>query len=1059
MTKSAAPANRVLIRASAGTGKTFRLSNHYLSQLLRGASPETILATTFTRKAAGEIQERLFERLLEAATSLEKANELAGFLGLSLTSDQAAEQLHLLARNMHRVRVSTLDAFYAKLATAYSLEFGLPSDWHVLDEVDVLPLKLRALDDTLKGAETQDTVALLHLLDKGESKRRVIGQMLDAVNSFHNVFVDAGRRYEPWDQIPEPQFASDEALAEAIIALQAEGQAFPHKMGAKAIQTVVGSLVAEQWKDVINSTMVKYAIDGTCKYQRKPFSDALTAALKTVGNHAAQHLLVELRAQNRATFELLHRFDLAYQDRKGESRGLTFTDVTRYLADSISSMKHADVGFRLDGEIDHLLLDEFQDTSLPQWGILEPIAEQTLKHTNGSVFCVGDTKQAIYRWRGGVAAIFDRVEDQLGIKPETMDCSYRSAKVIIDVVNELFGDLPRYGDFAEPDRLAAETWHSQFKSHKAAPVHAGYAEVRVTPKSETRSTFGSDLRKWAAEFVRDLHHDHPGRTIGVLTRKNEVASEIVAHLRGLGVNASDEGREKLTDSAAVQLLLSLITLADTPHDKAARFHVATSPLTLPAELSSHLDDVSAAALSTRLRSCFMDEGFGVTVHRWASYLVDECGPRDIARLRQLVALADCYDRTSSPTASEFLRLVRENKANDPLPELVRVMTVHQSKGLEFDIVVLTELDDPCYNLSRTGFAAARPKPHEPPDRIMRYRAKEEVALFPREVQEVFREAATAEMTEALCRFYVAATRAQSSLYFLVAPSGKSRSSESTRFSDLVRVFLCDNSPFVEGEVAATFGDPDWDGQAVEQTAPREPHEATIALRSDARERLQPVTPSSLAHGAGLSREWTFEGTSDGSAAARGTLVHAWLEQIEWLDTSTSLSVDRQDMIAHRLDIAPSLVQSACDLLETFMGTDTARTVLSKQLYEETTGQRVHSVLCELPFTYKMEGSRVTGTVDRLVLFEVDGQIAGGEIIDWKTDWVRDDSHLAEKVNHYRPQLAAYAQAIAELFSLDVESLSTRLVFLACGRDVQIDVSQTRPAANSVPGATQQTLFD
>ncbi len=119
--------SHVLISASAGTGKTFQLSNRYIGLLHSGVMPDQILATTFTRKAAGEILDRVIVRLAEAALDSRKRQELAKWLQVAaLPSTRCHEMLRQMLRQLHRLRVSTLDAFFAQLAGSFSLELGLP---------------------------------------------------------------------------------------------------------------------------------------------------------------------------------------------------------------------------------------------------------------------------------------------------------------------------------------------------------------------------------------------------------------------------------------------------------------------------------------------------------------------------------------------------------------------------------------------------------------------------------------------------------------------------------------------------------------------------------------------------------------------------------------------------------------------------------------------------------------------------------------------------------------------------------------------------------------------
>src|SRR6056297_2150743 len=136
----------VLIRASAGTGKTFQLSNRFLILLHQGVSPDEILATTFTRKAAGEILDRVMVRLATAAMSAAAGQRLASELGLdALSHDACLAMLRSVIHHLHRLRICTLDAFFAQLAGSFSLELGLPSGWHIIEALHDRYLRTAAI--------------------------------------------------------------------------------------------------------------------------------------------------------------------------------------------------------------------------------------------------------------------------------------------------------------------------------------------------------------------------------------------------------------------------------------------------------------------------------------------------------------------------------------------------------------------------------------------------------------------------------------------------------------------------------------------------------------------------------------------------------------------------------------------------------------------------------------------------------------------------------------------------------------------------------------------------
>ena len=163
-------------------------------------------------------------------------------------------------------------------------------------------------------------------------------------------------------------------------------------------------------------------------------------------------LLSLLSAQNRATGSILEYYKHQIHELKQSQRTISFDDVAVRLANHISNLDHDAFARRMDGAIDHLLLDEFQDTSVTQWQVLRPFAVRSAQSDDAaddldspitrSFFCVGDTKQAIYGWRGGVAEIFDAVDTEIPeVTAAEQNKSFRSSPVIIETVNEVFEKL------------------------------------------------------------------------------------------------------------------------------------------------------------------------------------------------------------------------------------------------------------------------------------------------------------------------------------------------------------------------------------------------------------------------------------------------------------------------------------------------------------------------------------------------------------------------------------------------------------------------------------------
>lgn len=166
-------------------------------------------------------------------------------------------------------------------------------------------------------------------------------------------------------------------------------------------------------------------------------------------------------------------------------------------------------------------------------------------------------------------------------------------------------------------------------------------------------------------------------------------------------------------------MLSLLAIADHPGDTIARYHVANSPLGPIVGFSDYADADTARRLSLEIRRSLLERGYGASIYQWARELTPFCNPRELTRLMQLVSLAYRYEDHATEQAEDFIETVSATKVEDPSAADVRVMNIHQSKGLQFDIVVLPELDGPIRgNVPR--MIVGRPSPTEPVEAVFRY---------------------------------------------------------------------------------------------------------------------------------------------------------------------------------------------------------------------------------------------------------------------------------------------------------------------------------------------------
>ena len=193
----------VLIRASAGTGKTFQLTNRYLGLAAAGCSPDHILAATFARKAAGEILDRVLTRLADAADDPKKLAELKLHLKLPrLDAAVCTRLLRGLVDRLHRLQISTLDSFFIQLAGSFSLELGLPPGWHIVESIEDKLLRYEAIQQVLHDHPLADTTQLVQLLGKGEATRSITDKIADIVESLYEVYRETAPTPDIWKRLP-----------------------------------------------------------------------------------------------------------------------------------------------------------------------------------------------------------------------------------------------------------------------------------------------------------------------------------------------------------------------------------------------------------------------------------------------------------------------------------------------------------------------------------------------------------------------------------------------------------------------------------------------------------------------------------------------------------------------------------------------------------------------------------------------------------------------------------------------------------------------------------------
>lgn len=1039
------------ILASAGSGKTYQLVNRYLTIVDRLGRPDGILASTFTRAAAGEIRGRILLRLAEAADNAKKRKELGDDLGhANLSREDVLNRLALLTRSIHRMNIRTLDSFFASIVRAFALELRVPPGAQVLDEVQAAALRTEAIRRVLDEADAEQLVELLRLITQGRSERGVHRTIDREVNELYGVFRESTA--EAWEVIRErPGRLDPPALVEAIQRLEAvrvEGKARGNAHAADCERAR-----AWKWDEFLGKGIAAKIAAGETHFSRQEIPADLHAAYQPVVDHAVAELIHRAREQTLATRDLLARFDRHHDTVKREHNAITFSDLAvilnRARVNPDYEAAYDDLCYRLDAQIEHMLLDEFQDTSVPQWRVLEPLAGELVSDetTGRSFFCVGDVKQSIYGWRSGEPAILEQLPTLLfgaggesAMHDAPLDKSWRSSPVVIDAVNRVFTSLET-NDALQDAPAAASAWAAGFIRHTTEKSELpGRVELHLVDVGGGRKAEREPHRlAYAADFIAELHRRAPSRSIGVITRCNAVVQRLMFALGPTGRNLPIGGRGggPLTDSPVVNAILDLLQLTEHPDDTAAAFHLANTPLGSVVGLSNHRATARRRALAHEVRDRLLREGFATTIAEWVEQIAPFASAYELRRALQLVELAGPWDEAGEWRATGFIELVEAQSVSDTRPAPVQIMTVHQSKGLEFDLVVLPDLEDELLR-QRAPVVFTRDGVTGPVDHVCRWMRADLRALVP-EVQSLFEAHLERVVRESLCVLYVAMTRARQGLFMLAnAPgttaAGKVSTAGSKAMSGLLRHALAQGT--TEPGLVYEAGSTDWLDAPEEGAAPEAKDSSrarpAVIRAAEAADRLRRAKPPSAHDGARLRDRLK---PVNREALARGTAMHVLFEQVEWMEdfTATDAALDAQLQRALPMMTAAWRAERIARFREA-LDAPAIRTALSRG---DRSADRF-SVERELPFARRTAEGVQTGAIDRVVVEHAADReaVRSVEILDFKTDRV-EPGRSTELAAHYRPQLRAYADAIAGRFGVKAADIGTRLVFVESGEVVEV----------------------
>ncbi|MBP8896063.1 MAG: UvrD-helicase domain-containing protein, partial [Ottowia sp.] len=620
------PRRSVAVEACAGAGKTWMLVSRILRALLGGAAPQEILAITFTKKAAGEMRERLQQWLADFAAP--RAAETPEAWQQRLDAELLArgiepqrlpsqrEQLQNLYQSLlaqgRPVQIRTFHSWFAALLRSAPLsvlqQLGLPSTYELLeDDADAVAevwrrYLRRVAGDADLSADYAALVATLgrhraHAALEGALARRVeflladaAGHVDDAVEPFDVLYPRLAGVAQPADWLLQ-RAAGRALLQDAARALAPLARTYAAK-GAE----LLAALEAEDWDGVVAALFTK---NGTPRAFSKHTHDDVRAAQNEVeavlaaeAQHAARQYHLRMTRLTRPLIE-------SFAELKRERGWVDMSDVERAALTLLSDpFLSGWVQERLDARTRHLLIDEFQDTNPLQWQALHAWLSSYAGAGGGtsapSVFIVGDPKQSIYRFRRADPQVFIAAQDFIvnALDGDRLACdhTHRNAPEVLGAVNTVMLAAQAADEFSG---YRAHSTESTARGHIGAlpliprPDRAATGEgdepvwrdslttPRVVLEDSLRTLESRQAARWIASRIAA---GVPPDRVMVLARKRLPLGELQAELRQLGIACEQPEQQVLGEQAAVQDVLALVDALVSPGHDLALARALKSPL-------------------------------------------------------------------------------------------------------------------------------------------------------------------------------------------------------------------------------------------------------------------------------------------------------------------------------------------------------------------------------------------------------------------------------------------------------------------------------------------------
>jgi ATP-dependent helicase/nuclease subunit A len=784
------PAASVWVSANAGTGKTHVLKMRVLRLLLSGVAPQKILCLTYTKAAASEMSKRVFDDLARWVTLSEAAlqEDLCKLLSRAPTADEVDRARTLFTASIETpggFKVQTIHAFSERLLQRFPLEAGVTPGFAILDELEARDLRRQAIDDVLAEACRSPGSPLERALDcaVAHAADERFDDILAGALGHKRWIEDAVRMPSSKDGLEKTELllrthftvrrgVSSETLTHEIAGLLTSVDC-DRLISVLSSGTKTDQDRAQCLREIATASSMKAKVQlqrGLFFTEKDELRKSLITKPLAKAHPDAEAILTQAQGQFvplwrelkgcevvEATVALYRLADAVlqkYDEAKAGRAALDFEDLIERTKNLLATRSSAEwVLYKLDNGLDHLLVDESQDTSPEQWQVVSRLAEEFFagggaREEPRTIFAVGDEKQSIYSFQGAAPEKFaemgrrfsDLARDvQAPFHRVDLNVSFRTTAPVLATVDNVFADGARTpGVPAGPSGIrhiakrlgqagSVEVWRPEIwtAGDSADPWSPLDETSTMAPALRLAHRIAATIKGWldnGERLASEGRNVRPGDILILVRKRRPFAGPMVTALKAAGVPVAGADRLALTQHIAVQDLISLGGFLTLPEDDLALAEVLKSPIfdfddedllrlahgrkgTLwKSLLDTAASDIRYAAAVETLKRWRKAADFTPPYEFWASLLdrdgvraklIGRLGPDAADPVDEFLNVALTYDDSAPASLTGFLHALTEEEREikrdtEHARDEVRVMTIHGAKGLEAPIVFLPD---------------------------------------------------------------------------------------------------------------------------------------------------------------------------------------------------------------------------------------------------------------------------------------------------------------------------------------------------------------------------------